>query len=753
MSHLLKHTLLLLLIGLPFILFAQINESEPNNSRESANALSLYDTTLINAVFSPAGDTDYFVLTWQNDAMYYLTSIENEAGVAPNLALYFENAPDNILTTNVGGRNGNGNFRLSGYVPAFSGHYYAKIFDTNNAEGGYKICLAGGRKRSELLVHEPDNTILFSSATETLAKNDTVYGALYPENDIDYYKIRGTAGERYEIFTCPVLDLDVRDTDTYLMLFDSLGTLLLENDDVGTVQTSSGPVNSTFSRMTSIFPATGTYYLAVRSYYNTNFEQTISETNPPMGEYGLYYSAELIENVFLRFPHIELPTTESVLIQWQTTTVQPTRLKWGTTPDCDNLLTIAEPVQDHLVKLTGLSSAAKYYYRAFASDGDSTETLFFSTAKPATVKKVSFFVISDSSPYEGFGSTPAQLAVAGQIQRVDYDFGLHAGDVNQHHGEEYDLVFFEPYRDILAHAPIFTCVGNHDTYYDNTLTYQKSFNLPHNNPDSTERYYSFNYGFAHFISLDTNLPYYPGSAEYEWFEEDLNSDMRKETFWTFVYFHHPPWSEGWEGYPGEIPVRQNLVPLFETYNVDMVFNGHTHDYERGYLNGVYYIITGGGGAPLENGVHAYDYEHVSVWINQHQFTYIQLDDKTLTLQAINKDGELIDTFSFDKSTTAIDMDTGLRPGEFSLYQNHPNPFNGSTTITFDLKRETDVRLKFYDLNGRVIRRLVSNRLAAGRHQITWNGKTDAGYEAASGVYIYLIETPEFTESRKALLIK
>jgi len=753
MKYLIKTALLTLLIGLPCLLYSQTEESEPNDTRQTANALSLDDTTSTKAVFSPAGDADYFVLAWQNDAMYYLTSIENEAGISPNLELFFENAPDNLLTSNVGGRNGNNNFRLSGYVPDFSGSYYAKVVDANNAVGAYKLRFAGGRHTSQLLIHEPDNSIHFSSTMEELTKNDTVYGALYPENDIDYYKIHASAGERFEIYTCPVLDLDVRDTDTYLMLFDSLGNLILENDDVGTVQTSSGPVNSTFSRMTSIFSVTGTYYVAVRSYYNTNFEQTISETNPPMGEYGLYFSTEMVNDVFLRFPHIELPTTESVLIQWRTTIARPARLKWGTTTDCDQLINMSEPAQDRLVKLSDLTPDSKYYYRVFAGSEDSTETAYFYTAKPASVKQVSFFVISDSSPYEGFGSTPAQLAVAGQIQKVDYDFGLHAGDVNQHIGEEYDLVFFQPYKDILAHAPIFPCVGNHDTYYDNTLTYQNSFNLPHNNPDSTERYYSFNYGNSHFVSLDTNLPYSPGSTQYQWFEQDLQSEMRKQTMWTFVYFHHPPWSEGWEGYPGEIPVRDYLVPLFETYHVDMIFNGHTHDYERGFLNGVYYIITGGGGAPLENGIHAYDYEHVSVWVNQHQFTYIQLDDKTLTLQAINEDGESIDSFSFDKNITDVDPLTQTYPQKFHLYQNYPNPFNGSTTITFDITTETEVRLKIFDLNGRIIRHLISNHVKPGKHSITWNGTNDAGNDIASGIYLYTIETAQFTQSKKALLLK
>lgn len=749
----------LICILFPILLWSQQSEVEPNDSNEQANSLSLAGVSSISAVFNPAGDVDYFVMEWQKDCMYYLTSIENDAGVAPNIELYFENNPTNILTSNVGGRNGNNNFRLSGYVPAYSGRYYAKIYNDNGATGAYKIRLAGGHCREQLLIHEPDNTISFAASFDYLAENDTSYGALYPSNDIDYFKIFATAGRRYTISTLPILDLAVRDTDTYITLYDSLGRMINENDDVGTVETTDGPVNCTFSRMIGVFPHSGTYYISVRSYYNTRYDQTISETNPPMGEYGLYFITDTLEatGAFARYPHIEIPTTSSVLVQWHTMKPQPTYLQWGESEACDQVIQDPELKLDHIVKIAGLKPHSKYYYRIPVSVDDSTHCEHFYTAKPITKKDVKFFVISDTSPYSGFGSTPEQLQIADQILKVDYDFGLHAGDVNQHHGEEYDLVFFQPYKDILKNATIFPCIGNHDTNFDGAQTYLKSFNLPHNNPDSTERYYSFNYGHAHFICLDTNIPYYPGSLQYEWLKQDLESKMRRQTMWTFVYFHHPPWSEGWPDYPGEIDVRNYLVPLFEKYHVDMVFNGHTHDYERGFLNGVYYIITGGGGCTLEAGIQAYDWEHVAVWINQHQFTYIQLHDKSLELQSINKDGLRIDLLSFDKHVIAIDQEfqqmREVIPDEFRLHQNFPNPFNQITQIKFDIKERTILELTVFDVNGREVRHLVLGRANPGYHHVEWDGTNDAGEVVASGIYLIRLTTPNFQQMQRAVYLK
>ena len=124
--------------------------------------------------------------------------------------------------------------------------------------------------------------------------------------------------------------------------------------------------------------------------------------------------------------------------------------------------------------------------------------------------------------------------------------------------------------------------------------------------------------------------------------------MRAETKWTIVYFHKPPWSEGWPEYPGEIGVRTNLVPLFEQYDIDLVFNGHTHDYERGILNDVCYVITGGGGCSLEPGGQYYDYDHVTVRVCEYHFTYISISGNTLQLEAINKDGVEIDNLVINK---------------------------------------------------------------------------------------------------------
>lgn len=93
------------------------------------------------------------------------------------------------------------------------------------------------------------------------------------------------------------------------------------------------------------------------------------------------------------------------------------------------------------------------------------------------------------------------------------------------------------------------------------------------------------------------------------------------------------------------------------------------------------------------------------------------------------------------------------PARFALHANAPNPFNPTTLIRYDLPRATAVDLSVYNTSGQRVRTLVSGRRPAGSHVAIWNGRNDRGEDAASGVYLYRIQTPEYGETRKMLLVK
>jgi photosystem II stability/assembly factor-like uncharacterized protein len=100
-------------------------------------------------------------------------------------------------------------------------------------------------------------------------------------------------------------------------------------------------------------------------------------------------------------------------------------------------------------------------------------------------------------------------------------------------------------------------------------------------------------------------------------------------------------------------------------------------------------------------------------------------------------------YAFDL-TTLPDLASVKRPrldGGAGL-SSYPNPFTEATTIRLSLPKAGDISLDIYDVAGRRVRSLEAGRVAAGSHEIIWDGRSDAGLPAASGIYYVRLETPE-----------
>ena len=107
-----------------------------------------------------------------------------------------------------------------------------------------------------------------------------------------------------------------------------------------------------------------------------------------------------------------------------------------------------------------------------------------------------------------------------------------------------------------------------------------------------------------------------------------------------------------------------------------------------------------------------------------------------------------DNLSVDTEDTRTDV-----PQRVELLGNHPNPFNPSTTIRYALPEQAPVRLTVYNVLGAEVAVLVDRTLPAGQHQVQWRGRNALGQLVPSGLYIYRLETPGQTLSRKMVLLK
>jgi len=111
-------------------------------------------------------------------------------------------------------------------------------------------------------------------------------------------------------------------------------------------------------------------------------------------------------------------------------------------------------------------------------------------------------------------------------------------------------------------------------------------------------------------------------------------------------------------------------------------------------------------------------------------------------------GWYIDNILVDPTTAVQEFSQGEPFRAFELFPNHPNPFNPSTTIAFDLPRPSEVTLKIFDLVGHEVATLAQQRMQAGRYNFKWDASGVPG-----GVYFYRLQTEAFTQTRKLLLLR
>ena len=109
------------------------------------------------------------------------------------------------------------------------------------------------------------------------------------------------------------------------------------------------------------------------------------------------------------------------------------------------------------------------------------------------------------------------------------------------------------------------------------------------------------------------------------------------------------------------------------------------------------------------------------------------------------------SYSFQQLAAVTPVDIQQAPA--ALHPNYPNPFNPSTTFSFELKFEDDAELVIIDARGRLVRVLVQGVQSAGMHEVAWDGTDDQGRQVASGVYYYRLRAAGLQYTRAATLLK
>jgi len=113
---------------------------------------------------------------------------------------------------------------------------------------------------------------------------------------------------------------------------------------------------------------------------------------------------------------------------------------------------------------------------------------------------------------------------------------------------------------------------------------------------------------------------------------------------------------------------------------------------------------------------------------------------------------VVDMGAYQKSSNS-DYNETVLPTKSTLLGNYPNPFNPSTTISFNVARSGFVSIEVYNVRGQKVRSLVSGVYSVGEHSVVWNGCADDGRSVGSGVYFYRMVSDGVSEVKKMLLLK
>ena len=237
----------------------------------------------------------------------------------------------------------------------------------------------------------------------------------------------------------------------------------------------------------------------------------------------------------------------------------------------------------------------------------------------------------------------AHRKVAARFAAHGPAFIIHTGDmVSDGAYPEWQPQFFAPLREVLRGVPLWPALGNHDG------DYRKYFAVP---AGGQGLWYSFDYGDAHFVSLDTmsDKPDMLG-----WCGRDLAGSKAR---WKIAFYHLPSYDVGSHGTRWGL---KNYLPIFRKHGLDLVFSGHTHSYQRfkplftrgeNEAHPITHVVAAGGGAPLH--AVAQQDSFLAASAESHHYLVVTVDAERLAAKTFAPDGRELDSFELVKKDGAL----------------------------------------------------------------------------------------------------
>ena len=307
-----------------------------------------------------------------------------------------------------------------------------------------------------------------------------------------------------------------------------------------------------------------------------------------------------------------------------------------------------------------------YEYRICNDEGEETGWFSFTTTKEELNQyKVLIFGDSQSVDYSVWGQT-AQIA---WNQNKDAAFFVNMGDLTDNGQAWFQWRDWQYNADILtSHLPFAPVLGNHEAYsmewkFAYPYTYKALFAVPYGSPQGQSRLtYSFDYGDVHYVSLNTDYEELHAqdpdmlTNEAAWLDTDLAA-AKKAGKRLIVMMHRPPWDSPYHGVLDSN--GKCFMPIFDKYDVPLVFTAHDHCYERTVPvkndtqaeTGTIYIATGRSGTESWDAARRKPTDVVYYNpMDMPMYLTLQVEPKDFRVTAFKNDGTIIDTTTIATDT-------------------------------------------------------------------------------------------------------
>jgi len=347
---------------------------------------------------------------------------------------------------------------------------------------------------------------------------------------------------------------------------------------------------------------------------------------------------------FRKGPYLVYPGKNTAMtVMWQAdATPGNSFIEWGPTTDYGNrsgpLKENGKGKHDHLFAytITGLAPGTLYHYRVTVDAA--TETGSFRTGPPASARAVTFYAYGDtrSHPKDHDKVCAAILADMRKDPAHRQTLIVHVGDwalraTEDHWQREVFDRRLKNVRELMRLLPLAGCRGNHENIVGDYSVFDKY--LPFAKAGT-----HFDYGPVHFAFLTRDQVDRSHKRRYAAVERQMAASAGKR--WKIAVIHHPAYTAG-TGHAPDRTVISGLVPLVVAHGYQVVISGHNHVYARAVKDGVTYITTGGGGAPL----HKVRRKSSCVVRAESTLHFLRLDveGSTMTITAIREDGTVIES--------------------------------------------------------------------------------------------------------------